>query len=243
MLHVRLHQSLRIYFFICTWLFVFFVSLHLLHAMEHSNVEVFLDVKHASLEFENAIKRVIIAPADEKITVRPFAYYNFAELHEASTLIAKNINERPGYKQLPKEVLQLYREANTTDNLYQTMLKKGMFSYVAYEAHKKMLGIVVVCLNQWDEPQHVQLKRLHRLPQGVKGIGKALLNTCVAVACRNGISRLTADAAMPARSFFEHLGWHGLIVETPYKLSGSNDIVQLPQFKCSFEMKDDFEGF
>jgi hypothetical protein len=47
------------------------------------------------------------------------------------------------------------------------MLKNGMFSYVAYEAHKKLLGIVVACLNQWDDPQHVQLKRLHGLPQGV----------------------------------------------------------------------------
>ena len=46
---------------------------------------------------------------------------------------------------------------------------------------------------------------------------------------------------MPARGFFEKLGWHGQVIESHYSIAKQD--IALPQFNCTYVLPINFQGF
>lgn len=169
---------------------------------------------------------------------------NADELAKISKLITDNFLQRSEYRALPKDILDIYCQANTPDELYKTLTKPETFACVV-KVDEVTTGVIVCRVSRGsDITTNVQIRRLHAaLNSEVSGVGKALLSAAAFMARDNGIYVLSTTASLPARTYFEHLGWQGNLITTKYSLKSENLHVQLPQFLCYFDILDDFQGF
>lgn len=174
---------------------------------------------------------------DEPIILSQLSPHNQSLIEAASTLIINNFKYRAEYQSLPSQVIELYKVANSSANLYSTLQKPLTYAFTLTTAQGKLLGIIITQRQvALDGSSQLQIKRLHisLAATGYKGIGTCLIKFCYIWAKVHNITTLMTTASLPARSFFEHLGWKGQLIETVYKLDTQE--VKLTQFKCFYHI-------
>lgn len=174
---------------------------------------------------------------------RPFDYHSSSELIKISKLICANFVKRSGWDLMSDDIIRLYLQANSPEALYETMSKPGTKGYVI-EDKDMILGVVILRPNQiGGKVNDLQVRRLHVNFEAInyKKIGTVLLTIAAVDAFLNNIATLITTASMPARGFFEKLGWDGQVIESQYCIEKKG--VVLPQFKCAYAIPIDFQGF
>ncbi|MCL4380206.1 GNAT family N-acetyltransferase [Candidatus Dependentiae bacterium] len=199
---------------------------------------------------QEAVEQSLHMSHECQVVIRPL---HRDELEQVSAAIIQNFIDRPEYQQFDEQALALYKRANSYEHLTHTLAKPTTYAFVAATTeHNDFYGIIIVRQKQCvGHPLEMQIRLLHTFlskPEGVKGVGKTLLNIAVAIAKAHGQSSLTAitpglmaTAALPARPFFEHCGFVGDLIEKIYQLPTGP--VRLQQFKCHFSIPDHFAGF
>jgi len=175
--------------------------------------------------------------------VRPFNYREPSELINVSNLICTNFLKRSEWGMMHKDLIALYSQANSPESLYETMKKPGTTGFII-ENNDILLGVIIMRPNKYaDGSCDLQVRRLHTSFEAMdyKGVGKTLLTIAAVDASLHNIPTLMTTASMPARGFFEKLGWNGNIIQTHYTLA-EEDIV-LPQFQCTYQIPQNFKKF
>ncbi|NDD53385.1 hypothetical protein EBZ39_05845 [bacterium] len=193
---------------------------------------------------EVACEHLLSTPEPTQVVIRPFLYQEPSELARVSALMLENFKNDEGYRSLPPEILALYVAANRPENLLLTMQTPGTFGYVLL-ANGDVEGIVILRPVSSEEGPILQVRRLHASLSGrrrYKGIGKTLLAICAAAAYTRRIPTLMTTASLPAREFFQHLGWQGALIHTPYQVETAQLTVLLPQFKCTLDVAGQMQG-
>ena len=196
----------------------------------------------------NVLKSLIV-PAGEKLFLRSLNPEIYNELEKAHRLIVHNFKMRPEYRAMAPEIIELYMQANTPDNLRDSLQKDGTICFVIADQMDDFKGIVLAQYNYYPNgDRNMQICRLHASlsSNGYKGIGKTLLNACALHAYAHNVQILMTTASMPAQSFFENLGWQGSVIQTPYPILRSDSVastILLPQYQCQFLLTPQFQGF
>lgn len=201
--------------------------------------------KQALPTLQFILQKTLTIPHNEPVILRELRKDDHREITEVSKLILNNFDHRTEYKLLPQQVLDLYRQSNAPASLHEALSTPQTYAFVISK-DSSLLGTIVARLqNNKSGSQEMVLRRLHTAlnPAGYKGIGKALVTTCAFMAHNKGIPCMSAAATVPARSFLEHLGWHGSFIETPFKLKNVSTPILLKQFKCSYIIPEKLEGF
>ncbi len=188
-------------------------------------------------------------PEEFTFSVRPAESSNDIELWKIVSLVQRNFREHPHYQisedpdsPVNEKVLAKYLEANSFENLRDSMNKENAYPFVV-EQDGDILGFI---LCKVDEAGRMRVHRLHSSllaqERGVHGVGKMLLNMAAITAKRLGITTLTSTASYPAKDYFERMGWDGLLEKNEFPLDNELPVI-LTQFRCFFQLNDDFEGF
>ena len=180
-----------------------------------------------------------------KYTLETFDYSNKDKLSTISQLIKHNFTQRPEFKNVPDNIKKLYCKANSEEGLISALNEAYTYAFVL-KANDEYIGFL---LARFSEPKAnkpiVQIKRMHSFYEICEGryfgVGKSLLNLIAIIGLTGGVDTLLTTAPYPIKDYFEHLGWKGQMIYTDYALD--DEIVSLPQFKCSFLVNEDFKGF
>ncbi len=185
------------------------------------------------------------SPEQLSHTIRPVNNNSHAEVAAVSQMVQTNFSSHPEYADLPRQVIVKYLEANSPEKLLEALQTKGSISFVLMQ-ESTPLGLILCRVAQDERGSCLQIRRLHASllakEKNVLGVGKSLLNMAASTAMKLGICRLSTTASLPAKSYFEHLGWDGKVAETNYPLE-DGQIVSLSQFCCEFYLDNSFEGF
>jgi len=178
-------------------------------------------------------------------TLEAFDYKDNEKTAIISHLIRENFSCHPAFNGVSQDIKDLYCNANTDKGLVSVAKKEHTYAYIL-KANKENIGFVLMKFNTTDPRKpYLQIKRMHSFYSVNKGrfsgVGQTLLNLVSVIAQAGGVSSLFTTAPYPIKGYFEYIGWQGDIVYTDYRIQGN--MVNLPQFKCSFLLKDNFEGF
>ena len=211
---------------------------------QQNTVQMSLSVCDSAL-VQNYLKKIINPTKKESLqcVARPFNYNLPSELIKVSQLMCTNFVKRSEWNILSRDIIALYLQANSPESLREAMEKPGTRGFVI-EDNGLLLGVIILRPGQQNDIIYeLQIRRFHTnfTAMDYKGVGTALLTIAAVDALSNNIPSIMTTAAIPARGFFEKLGWNGQIIESQHSIFGQD--IMLPQFITACQISSEFQGF
>lgn len=178
-----------------------------------------------------------------KYTLTAFDPENILDVKAISKQICTNFSERSEFADVPEDIKKLYCQANSEKGLVSTVATPGTYAYIL-KADGTAIGFLLVRFTHDNHVPCLQIRRMHTFFEASSqyfGVGKTLLNLLASIATLGGVKVLQTTAPYPIKGYFEKLKWNGNMIYTKYQLN--DEFIELPQFKCSFNITDDFKGF